>query len=108
MKTKGNTDYAAKKYESAIVGYTQAIKFYSEDPVFYANRAACYLSIGRYHDCIRDCDEALKRDSVYIKALNRRAAARENLMEYEEAVNGMYTAGYICMNQIDYNGTFTI
>ncbi|KAI8057692.1 hypothetical protein BDF22DRAFT_662018 [Syncephalis plumigaleata] len=91
MKTKGNTDYAAKKYESAIVGYTQAIKFYSEDPVFYANRAACYLSVGRYHDCIRDCDEALKRDSMYIKALNRRAAARENLMEYEEAVND-YTA----------------
>ncbi|RKP22777.1 hypothetical protein SYNPS1DRAFT_19592, partial [Syncephalis pseudoplumigaleata] len=30
-------------------------------------------------------------DSVYIKALNRRATARENLMEYEEAVND-YTA----------------
>ncbi|KAI9598546.1 hypothetical protein BDF19DRAFT_430661 [Syncephalis fuscata] len=91
MKSKGNADYVAKKYESAIVGYSQAIKFYTEDPVFYANRAACYLSMGRYHDCIRDCDEALKRDEAYVKALNRRAAARENLMEYEEAVND-YTA----------------
>ncbi|RKP08468.1 hypothetical protein THASP1DRAFT_15652, partial [Thamnocephalis sphaerospora] len=91
MKAKGNTEYSAKRYETAIHGYTQAIRFYADDPVFYANRAACYLSLGRYHDCIRDCDDALKRDNAYIKALNRRAAARESLMEFEEAVND-YTA----------------
>jgi import receptor subunit TOM70 len=91
LKAKSNNAYTAKKYEEAIQGYTQAIRFHPEDPVFYANRAACYLSLGRHRDCIRDCDEALKRDNAYIKALNRRATAHENLMEYEAAVND-YTA----------------
>lgn len=42
------------------------------------------------HDLVvRDCDEALKLDINYIKALNRRAIALEGLERYEEALRGM-------------------
>ena len=37
---------------------------------------------------VHDCDEALKLDSKYVKALNRRALALEGLERYEEALRG--------------------
>ena len=41
------------------------------------------------HDLVvQDCDEALKLDIAYVKALNRRAMALEGLERYEEALRG--------------------
>lgn len=37
---------------------------------------------------VADCDEALKHDRRYEKALNRRAGALETLGRYEEALRG--------------------
>ncbi len=60
------------------------------EPVFYSNRAACYVSMEppQHEKAVADCDEALKRDSHYVKALNRRATALEALERYEEALRG--------------------
>ena len=38
---------------------------------------------------IADCDEALKHDKRYEKALNRRAGALEQLGRYEESLRGV-------------------
>lgn len=40
---------------------------------------------------VRDCDEAIKLDSKYVKALNRRAIALEHLERYQEALRGKFT-----------------
>ena len=37
---------------------------------------------------VKDCDEALKIDPNYVKALNRRAGALEALKRYQEALRG--------------------
>ncbi len=60
------------------------------EPVFYSNRAACYVSMEppQHEIVIADCDEALKLDSHYVKALNRRGTALEALERYEEALRG--------------------
>lgn len=42
----------------------------------------------QYDLVIADCDEALKLDVMYIKALNRRAMAFESLHRFEEALRG--------------------
>jgi mitochondrial import receptor subunit TOM70 len=39
---------------------------------------------------VEDCDAALKLDSNYVKALNRRAIALEGLQRYEEALRGAF------------------
>ena len=38
---------------------------------------------------VQDCDEALKLNPDYVKALNRRATALEQLGQYEGALRGM-------------------
>ena len=64
------------------------------EPVFYSNRAACYVSMEppRHEKVVADCDDALKLDARYVKALNRRATALEALERFEEALRGASSA----------------
>ncbi|KAI8447954.1 mitochondrial protein import receptor [Phakopsora pachyrhizi] len=78
LKTNGNKAYQSKKYEEALECYSKAIEC-EEKAVYYSNRAACYTNLKDSEAVIRDCTEALRLDKHYIKALNRRAAARELL-----------------------------
>ncbi|PKI83762.1 TOM (translocase of outer membrane) complex component [Malassezia vespertilionis] len=80
LKGKGNKAYSNKKFEDALADYTKAIAA-QPSAVFYSNRAACYANLGKPEEVIKDCNEALKIDKTYIKALNRRAVAAEQLGE---------------------------
>ncbi|KAF8632464.1 hypothetical protein AX15_001866 [Amanita polypyramis BW_CC] len=94
-KAKGNAAYAAKNFEKAVELYTQAIIVSPKaDPVFYSNRAACHINTSppKYELVLEDCDEALKLDPVYVKALNRRAMALEGLERYYEALRDFTAA----------------
>ena len=109
MKAKGNEAYQARNYPHAAEYYTRAIAMTPRpEPVFYSNRAACTspsVSVGydytnivrggyinmkppKYEQVVADCDEALKLDATYVKAMNRRAGALENLERYKEALRG--------------------
>ncbi|XP_060523801.1 RNA polymerase II-associated protein 3 isoform X2 [Cylas formicarius] len=85
QKEKGNKFVQDKKWDQAILCYTSAIKAFAYDPVFYANRALCYLKIEQYIKAEDDCTFSLKLDKTYVKALQRRAAAREKLNKFGEA-----------------------
>ncbi|WFD32236.1 TOM (translocase of outer membrane) complex component [Malassezia sp. CBS 17886] len=78
LKAHGNKAYSDKKYDQAVEHYTRAIAA-QPSAVFYSNRAACHSNMGNPEAVIGDCDEALKIDRTYVKALNRRAVAEEAL-----------------------------
>ncbi|EFA06488.1 RNA polymerase II-associated protein 3 [Tribolium castaneum] len=84
-KDKGNKFVKDKKWEQAIECYTKAIDLYSYDPIFYANRALCFLKIQNYEKAESDCTLSLKLDQTYVKAYQRRAAAREALNKLQDA-----------------------
>ncbi|OWZ75289.1 mitochondrial outer membrane 72K protein [Cryptococcus neoformans Bt85] len=89
LKDRGNKLYSKKSFQKAIECYTKAIEVsVKKVAVFYSNRAACYgnLTPPDYEKCVADCNEAIKLDRTYTKALKRRATAFENLNRNEEAV----------------------
>ncbi|KZT04026.1 ADP/ATP carrier receptor [Laetiporus sulphureus 93-53] len=94
LKTRGNSAYGQRKFDTAVHYYTRAIEVTPKpEPVFYSNRAACYVNMSppQYEKVVADCDEALKLDKAYVKALNRRATAFEGLGKLTEALRD-YTA----------------
>lgn len=94
LKAKGNSAYSARSFESAAELYTRAIAVSSKaEPVFYSNRAACYVNMSppRYDAVVADCDIALSLDKQYLKALNRRASAHEQLSNFDASLRD-YTA----------------
>ena len=54
--------------------------------VYYANRAATCLHLGRHEEAIDDCDIALLYNPTYIKALLRRCTANERIENTEGAL----------------------
>ncbi|OCF35933.1 mitochondrial outer membrane 72K protein [Kwoniella heveanensis BCC8398] len=89
LKDRGNKLYSKKDFKKAVECYTKALEVsVRKDAVFYSNRAACYTNFSppEYAKCVADCDEALKLDRTYVKALKRRATALEHLGRDEEAV----------------------
>lgn len=59
----------------------------------------------KYELVLQDCDEALKLDSTYVKALNRRAAALEGLNKFKDALRGkskqlLYIGSAFCLISI--------
>jgi tetratricopeptide (TPR) repeat protein len=72
-------------WDDAIDCYTKAIDVYSYDPIFYANRALCFLKKENYIKAESDCTMSITLDKTYVKAYQRRAAAREALNKWEDA-----------------------
>lgn len=77
FKQSGNELVKRLKYHEAIKCYSDAIEINAEDPVFYLNRALCFLKLNQYKDCIEDCTRALRFDKKLIKAYYRRGTAYE-------------------------------
>ena len=83
LKAKGNKLYSSKRFAEAVVQYTKAIEC-EEQAVFYSNRAACHTNLSNLPAVIDDCTSALRLDPSYIKALNRRGTAREQMGGVEQ------------------------
>ncbi|CAG8478643.1 16400_t:CDS:10 [Funneliformis mosseae] len=106
LKSRGNEEFRQNNYPRAVNLYTQAIAF-NQDPVFYSNRAACYYNTNDYARAIEDCNNALRMDPLYVKALNRRAMAYEQTSRYEESLHD-YTAACIIGEFRNENSTKSI
>jgi hypothetical protein len=51
-----------------------------------SNLALCYFRLGKFRQCVRQCNKVLKCQATNIKALYRRAQARHGLEEHETAM----------------------
>ncbi|KAF1950490.1 mitochondrial precursor protein [Byssothecium circinans] len=93
LKAAGNKAYGSKDYNRAIDLYGKAI-LCKQDPVFYSNRAACWNAMSEWEKVIEDTTAAINLDNEYVKALNRRANAYEQVDRNSEALLD-YTASCI-------------
>ncbi|CAA7054438.1 unnamed protein product [Microthlaspi erraticum] len=81
-KEQGNAAYKKKDFEKAIQHYTKAMELDDEDISYITNRAAVYLEMGKYVECIEDCDKAVERGrelrsdfKMIARALTRKGSA---------------------------------
>lgn len=83
-KQKGNEEFKGGNIPQALVHYTESILIKSTSAV-RANRAQCFLQLGKYNEAVEDCDECIKDDPDYVKAHFRRGLALMKLERYREA-----------------------
>ncbi|XP_058207042.1 uncharacterized protein LOC131320364 [Rhododendron vialii] len=92
-KVKGNRMFGDGQYEEALSEYGLALQVAPDVPtsveirsICHANRALCYLKLGKYEESIKDSTKALELNPNYVKALLRRGEAHEKLEHFEEAI----------------------
>nr|ADA68360.1 hsp organizing protein/stress-inducible protein [Dactylis glomerata] len=96
-KEAGNASYKKKDFETAIQHYTKALELDDEDISFLTNRAAVYIEMGKYDECIKDCDKAVERGrelradfKMVARALTRKGTAlaklAKNSKDYDIAI----------------------
>jgi len=89
-KTEGNEFFKIGKCNEAVEAYTAALEMDPLNTTFnatvYCNRAAAKMRKKDFKLALEDCDEALKLNSEYVKAITRRAECLMQLEEYEESV----------------------
>jgi DnaJ family protein C protein 7 len=90
MKTEGNTEYKAGRWQSAVDKYTGALEV---DPTnkgtnskLLQNRALCRVQLKDYSGAIEDCESALKLEPSYTKAKKTKANAMGQSGNWEAAV----------------------
>eukprot|EP00262_Sarcandra_glabra_P006503 TRINITY_DN18832_c0_g1_i1.p1 TRINITY_DN18832_c0_g1~~TRINITY_DN18832_c0_g1_i1.p1 ORF type:complete len:622 (+),score=117.52 TRINITY_DN18832_c0_g1_i1:180-2045(+) len=102
-KESGNAAYKKKDFETAVEHYTRAFELDDADISFLTNRAAVYLEMGKYEDCIKDCDKAVERGrelrsdyKMVARALTRKGTALVKLAkcskDYEPAIEAFQKA----------------
>jgi len=96
-KEAGNAAYKRKDFDTAIQHYTKAMELDDEDISYITNRAAVYLEMGKYDECIKDCDKAVERGrelhadfKMISRALTRKGTALAKLakssQDYDAAI----------------------
>lgn len=102
-KILGNSLFATGRYDIAEQFYGRAIDLSQSDSTisdtekaaFYSNRAACRQQIHDYSGVIEDANNALALVPNHVKALLRRAIAREGLEKWKYALED-----YTMINQL--------
>ncbi|KAL6579849.1 hypothetical protein OROMI_007873 [Orobanche minor] len=102
-KVAGNAAYMKNDFEIAIEHYSKAIELDDEDISFLTNRAAVYLEMEKYDDCIKECEKAVERgrelrldEKMIASALKRKGTALVKMAkcskDYEPAIETLREA----------------
>lgn len=100
LKDKGNESFKSKDYQKALKFYNWALEL-KNDPIFYSNISACYVSLNEMEKVVENCNKALELKPDYSKVLLRRATAYENLNRYDDA---MFDLSVLSLNN-DFSGS---
>ncbi|KAL1537710.1 TPR repeat-containing thioredoxin TTL1-like [Salvia divinorum] len=85
-RARGNDLFKSERFTEACSAYGEGLKHDPSNSVLYCNRAACWFKLGMWERSVDDCNQALRIQPNYIKALLRRAASNSKLERLSEAV----------------------
>jgi tetratricopeptide (TPR) repeat protein len=76
-KLQGNAHFKKGEHAEAVESYTQCLNTFPDLIVPLSNRAMAFLSLKRWAEAEADCTACLHHHSKHVKALYRRATARQ-------------------------------
>ncbi|CAN0921742.1 TPR repeat-containing thioredoxin TTL1 [Linum grandiflorum] len=85
-RARGNDLFKSERFTEACAAYGEGLKVDPSNAVLYCNRAACWYKLGMWERSIEDCNQALRIQPNYMKALLRRAASNSKLDRWGDAV----------------------
>ena len=92
-KNEGNEFYKKKDFTNALRLYDEALQLNENEVTYINNKAAVYFELKEFDKCIEECDRAIEKSkgghydySKLGKALARKANAKLQLQQYEEAI----------------------
>ncbi|KAK5129909.1 hypothetical protein LTR08_002710 [Meristemomyces frigidus] len=83
----GNQKFKESDWPAAVEAYSEMCKRAPDDPRGYSNRAACLIKLLTFPGAVSDCDEAIKKDSTFIRAYLRKAQALFAMKEYNRCID---------------------
>merc|ERR1712137_492889 len=84
IKNRAKRLFSGGNYPEAELLYGKGIEI-APDAIFYANRSAARLNLGRGEDALEDAKQAIKMDSSYSKGYYREGQAYTFLKEFDKA-----------------------
>ncbi|CAG0897477.1 unnamed protein product [Cyprideis torosa] len=91
-KEKGNKSFLGKKYDDAILCYTQAIRKEPSVATYFTNRALAYLKLGNWTGACKDCRMAMDLDPTSVKAHYFMSQALIEMEQYDDAIHHLQRA----------------
>lgn len=92
----GNKHFLQRKYNDAIHCYSQAIKQNGDKPIYYINRALCYIKLKQWDKVHQDACRCLELDPDYIKAHAYLGQYYLEQQRYDEAIESFKQAIDLC------------
>ena len=84
-KREGNEFFKSEKFKEAINSYTEAIRHNEINPIYWSNRAQCYIRLKQFEKALSDAEQATLLDNKSDKFKYRLAMAWSGLGDHEES-----------------------
>jgi len=91
-RERGNALFKQGKFREAIRAYTTCIGIWNGSVSAFSNRSLCHLKLKDWAKAVADASIALKLDPDHVKALQRRAVARNALGQHRAAISDLSKA----------------
>lgn len=86
LKQQGNACVREKKYQKAMLHYSQAIKLDPKNYSLYSNRSFTFLMLERYRDALNDALMTIRLKPDWSKGYFRKGEVELKLSSYNEAL----------------------
>ncbi|XP_076947935.1 TPR repeat-containing thioredoxin TTL1-like [Bidens hawaiensis] len=94
LKKLGNDEYKKGHFVEALSYYDRAIALSPANAAYHCNRAAALMGLKRLTEAVKECDEAIKLDSGYVRAHHRLGSLLISLGQVENARKHLYFNEY--------------
>ncbi|KAA8526297.1 hypothetical protein F0562_008500 [Nyssa sinensis] len=85
-RARGKDLFDSGRFAEACTAYGEGLRYNLSNSVLYCNRAVCWSKLGLWEQSVEDCNQALKFQPNYTKAILRRAVSYAKLERWAEAV----------------------